>query len=217
VPAEELKKMPSAHRRFWTIAASALLVFSLLVVAVLHWGGYSLVSADPLPFRADGAVILQASLASENARIAGAVELLQRNVVNRVLLSIPPTGYWGVSFPSLARAYLEKQYGLAISNRFEFCITDQEIDSTEAEALALIPCIQERHWNSVIIVTSNFHSRRAGIVWRRTSKREKLGARIFVDGVPDPAFRPDGWWRHRKYAKTWFYESIKLLWTFVGK
>lgn len=209
--------MPSVYHRFWIIAGSAFLVLALFVMAVLHWGGYLLIRTDPLPVRADGAVVLQASLPSENARIAGAVELLQRGIVDRVLLSIPTTGYWGVSFPSLARAYLEKQYGPSISSRIEFCETDQGIDSTEAEALAVIPCIRERRWQSVIIVTSNFHSRRAGIVWRRTSEREKFAARILIEGVPDPTFQGDGWWRHREYAKTWFFESTKLLWTFAGK
>lgn len=203
------------HSRRIRILTSISVTLILIILAFLHWGGYLLTDSDPLPSHADGALILQASLPSENARIAGAVDLLKRGIVDRVLLSIPKTGYWGVSFPALARAYLQQQYGGAVSSQFEFCITSQGIDSTEAEARAVIPCIQEHHWTSVIIVTSNFHSRRAGIIWRRIAKHLQLSARIFVDGVADPSFQPDGWWRQRKFAKTWFYESSKLFWTFI--
>jgi uncharacterized SAM-binding protein YcdF (DUF218 family) len=182
----------------------------LLSLAVLRWGGYLLVSNDRLPAHADVAVVLQGSLVSEDVRIAGAVRLLQQNIVDKILLSIPETGYWGQSLPGLARAYLQKQYGNEISDRFEFCETGPSVDSTEQEARAIISCIQKHQWQSVVIVTSNFHSRRAGMIWRRTSKQVKARIEIRVDGVADPSFSPNGWWRHRRYAKTWFLESMKL-------
>ena len=208
--------MPS-HRGFWTVVGSAFVVLALILATILHWGGYLLVRSDVLPSRADGAVILQASLPSENARIAGAAELLKRGVVDRVLLSIPETGYWGVSLPALARVYLQKQYGDVVSSRFGFCITGPQVDSTEAEAGVLIPCIQEQHWHSVIVVTSNFHSRRARIVWRKVCERLRFPGKIYIDGVADPLFDPHGWWRERKFAKTWFFETTKLIWTFIGR
>jgi uncharacterized SAM-binding protein YcdF (DUF218 family) len=130
-------------------------------------------------------------------------------------LSIPETGYWGQSLPSLARAYLQKQYGKEIADRFEFCETGPSVDSTEQEAQAIMPCIRKRQWQSIVVVTSNFHSRRAGMIWRRTWKQAKSRIEIRVDGVADPSFSPNGWWRHRLYAKTWFLESIKLAWNSV--
>lgn len=198
------------RRRLWLTVGCVLFAFVLLFLAVLRWGGYFLVSTDRLPAHADVAVVLQGSLISEDARIAGAVRLLQQNVVDRILLSIPETGYWGQSLPSLARAYLQKQYGDEIADRFEFCETGPGVDSTEQEARAIMPCIQKRQWQSIVVVTSNFHSRRAGVIWRRTWKQAKSRIEIRVDGVADPSFSPNGWWRRRLYAKTWFFESIKL-------
>lgn len=194
------------------IAGSALFFFLLIVLATLHWGGYLLVSGGKLPSHADGAVILQASVVNEEARIAGAVGLLRQHTVDKVLLSIPSTGYWGLSLPPLAHKHLEKQYGNEIANRIEFCET-ADAHSTEEEARSVMPCIQQRHWRSFIVVTSNFHSRRAGLIWRRTWKHVQPPSHIWIDGVPDPSFEPSGWWHHREYAKTWFLESTKLLWT----
>jgi uncharacterized SAM-binding protein YcdF (DUF218 family) len=186
------------------------LVLVFITLATLHWGGYVLVTTDTLPSHADGAIVLQGSMVSEDARMAGAVRLLQQNVVDKILLSLPETSYWGQSLPNLARAYLQKRYGNEVADRFEFCETGPGVDSTEQEARAIMPCIQERRWQSIVVVTSNFHSRRAGMIWRRTWRQTKSHIQIRVDGVADPSFSPDGWWRRRLYAKTWFFESIKL-------
>ena len=202
------------RRPLWLISAFVLVAFVFFFSAILRWGGYLLVSSDRLPTHADVAVVLQGSLVSEDARIVGAVRLLQQHVVANILLSIPETGYWGQSLPNLARAYLQKQYGNEIADRFEFCETGPSVDSTEQEARAIMSCIQKRQWKAIVVVTSNFHSRRAGIIWRRTWKA-KSSIVIGVDGVADPSFSPDGWWRHRMYAKTWFFESIKLAWNSV--
>ncbi|HEV2304704.1 MAG TPA: YdcF family protein [Candidatus Acidoferrales bacterium] len=201
--------------RTW-LTAAVLLMFVLGILATLHWGGYLLISNDVLPSHADGAIILQASVISEEARIAGAVRLLQRGVVDHIILSIPKTGYWDLSFPSLARTYLEKHYGHDIASQFQFCET-VNVDSTEQEAMAMMPCVQQRHWRSLIVVTSNFHSRRAGLIWRRTWKHVQPPVQMWVDGVDDPSFQPASWWRHRRYAKTWFFESSKLLWALIAR
>src|SRR5439155_791473 len=39
--------------------------------------------------------------------------------------------------------------------------------------------------------------------------------RIFVYGVDDGEFEPRGWWRSRRYAKTFLFESVKLVWTYL--
>lgn len=202
------------YRRIWIALVCCFLSLALLVLMTLRWGGYLLMTRDALPAHADGAIILQASLVSEDARIAGAAQLLQQGTVDNVLLSIPRQGYWGQSFPDIAHAYLQKRYGPALGNRFGFCVTGLDVDSTEEEARALIPCIEEHHWHSLIIVTSNFHGRRAGMIWRRVCKQSRASFQIWVDGAADPSFQPYGWWRHRTYAKTWFFESTKLVWDF---
>jgi uncharacterized SAM-binding protein YcdF (DUF218 family) len=63
------------------------------------------------------------------------------------------------------------------------------------------------------VVTSNYHTRRAGIIWRRVIREQKLPVKLSMEGVEDPEFTPAGWWRQRQYAKTWLLETTKLLWT----
>lgn len=206
--------MRTLRRRTGILLVTLFLLLVVTAAALLRWGGDLLVSASELPAHADGAIVLQASLPSETARISGAVDLLRRGVVASVLLSIPQEGYWGQSFPEVAHTYLQRRYGRELGDRFQFCVTGPGVDSTEEEAQAVLPCVEEHHWQSLIVVTSNFHSRRARMIWLRVWKRRAPPLRIWVDGVHDPLFEPRGWWRSRRYAKTWFLESTKLVWSF---
>src|ERR1700684_3690742 len=156
--------MPPAKlglRLLWWVLAAALTAASLL-----HWGQDLLIAEDPAPQHVDAAIVLQGSIVAQKARIAGAMNLLQRGVVDRVLLSVPKESYWGQSIPPVARAYIERTYGSDLAARVDFCETSGAVDSTAQEAQALRPCIAERRWRSVAIVTSNYHTRRAGMIWR---------------------------------------------------
>jgi uncharacterized SAM-binding protein YcdF (DUF218 family) len=204
---------PAPRRRRWLWLLAILLVFA---VCILRWGRYILVAPNHLPAHADAAIVLQGSITGEKARLDGALQLAQKGMVDRVMVSVPPQSYWGQAIPPIALQFIERTYGAELAARVDFCVVGPEVDSTEQEAEALIPCIQEHGWGSVIVVTSNYHTRRAGVLWRRQMRKRDPSARLAIDGVPDPDFRPQGWWRDRRSAKTWFLEFIKLIWMLVG-
>jgi uncharacterized SAM-binding protein YcdF (DUF218 family) len=185
-----------------------------ICVCVLGWGSRLLIANEATAGHVDAAVVLQGSIAAEKVRIAGAIDLLQRNVTDRVLLSIPKESYWGQSVPPVARAYLERTYGNDMAARFDFCETSGDVNSTAQEARALGLCIAEHHYRSIEIVTSNYHTRRAGIVWRKM-RGNAPPIDVWIEGVPDPEFQQP-WWRHRQSAKTFFMEATKLVWTQLG-
>src|SRR2546430_17740826 len=91
----------------------SLYVIAALVVVlacVLRWGSRMLVAHDALPSRTDCAVVLQGSLNGEKARLAGAIELLQRGAANDLLLSIPEKGFWDQDILPVALNYLKTTY-----------------------------------------------------------------------------------------------------------
>jgi len=193
-------------------------LLALLVVAILgllYWGSNLLIAVDPLPAHVDAAVVLQGSIVAEKARLAGAVSFLQRGIADRVLVIIPKESYWGQSIPPVARAYLERTYGPDLASRVDFCETNADVNSTVQEADAAMGCVQQHHWRSIAIVTSSYHTRRAGMLWRRTIKRLDPGIVVATEGVVDPEFQ-EPWWRHRQAAKIWLAESLKLGWTTLG-
>jgi uncharacterized SAM-binding protein YcdF (DUF218 family) len=194
----------------WLLAGAVMAAFCLL-----RWGGNLLIASDSLPARADAAIVLQGSIVGQRVRLAGAMDLLRRGAADRVLLSVPKESYWGQSIPPLARAYIERNYGNDLAARVDFCETSEEVNSTMQEAQALLPCIREYHWQSIVLVTSNYHTRRAGILWRRAMKDDPAMQQLFVDGVADPEFQQP-WWRHRQAAKTFVLETVKLTSSMLG-
>ncbi|MGH9402970.1 MAG: hypothetical protein ACRD2P_12775, partial [Terriglobia bacterium] len=80
------------------------------------------------------------------------------------------------------------------------------------EAHAVEQCLNAGKWRSVIVVTSNYHSRRAGRIWRAALAKADPPFKLYIDGVADGSFQPRGWWRKRTYARTWLLETSKLVW-----
>jgi hypothetical protein len=212
------KEFTALVKTIWLRRASWILGSVLtLVLCLLRWGGYWLVADGPLPDHLDGAVVLQGSILGEKARLAGAVQLLQQDRASRMLLSVPRESYWGQSVAPIAHNYIDKLYGHEIASRVDYCETGPDVNSTRQEAGALAGCIREHGWNSIAVVTSDYHTRRSGIIWRQILRQQDSSIHLWIHGVRDPEFHAAGWWRQRRSAKTWVMESTKLLWTLLER
>ena len=197
----------STLRVFGWLLATAIVV----LLCFVNWGSELLTVNDPQPSHVDAAIVLQGSAVAEKVRIAGAMNLLREGIADRVLLSVPKESYWGQSIPPVARAYFERNYGSDLSARVVFCETAEDVNSTEQEAEALSPCIREQHWQSLLIVTSNYHTRRARMIWKRITRHDSE-LHLWIHGVTDPEFQQP-WWRHRQSAKIFAMECSKLAWS----
>ena len=195
------------------IAVRALLLVSLGVAGLLAWGGDLLVAPDPLPADADVLVVLLGADRAAQARREEALTLFREGRARDLAISAAQVRFWGEWVPDLMRRYLERQYGKEQADRAVLC--PHNADSTLEEAQALRPCLEGHGWRTVIVVTSNFHTRRAGHIWRHVFQDARPPVRIFVHGVDDGDFEPRGWWRSRRYAKTFLFESAKLVWTYL--
>jgi uncharacterized SAM-binding protein YcdF (DUF218 family) len=141
------------------------------------------------------------------------MRLLQQGLIDHVLVSVPGETDWGEWVPDMARRYIAQHYSPETAARTVLCETDRSVNSTGEEAAALRRCLQDRGWRSIVVVTSNFHSRRAQLIWRRAVANANPPFEVSVHGVSDGDFEPAGWWRKRLYAKTWILELTKLVWT----
>jgi len=206
--------MPSPTRPLFRTLTWLLAAAMVVVLFLLFLGDNLLIASDPVPAHVDAAIVLQGSIVAEKARVAGAVDLLQRGIADRVLLSVPKESYWGQSIPGIAHTYLQHTYGGDLAARIDFCETEGNVDSTLQEAQKLRSCIGEQHWRSIVIVTSSYHSRRAGMLWRKMTRHDP-NIYIWIDGVTDPEFRQP-WWHHRQSAKIWVLEATKLIWVTLG-
>lgn len=197
----------------WSWAKRSLIVAAILAVAgvsLAAFGGRMLVSVDPLPPRADAAVVLGGSYQADMARLGEGKRLLAEGRVDHLLISVGAVNWYGVWLPDLVRDFVVQEYDEQTASRVSVCAFLS--DSTREEAAGLERCIDRRGWQSVIVVTSDYHTRRAGSIWRRTLAERSPEVALAVHGVPDGDFAVHGWWRDRRHAKTWLLETTKLCW-----
>jgi len=92
-----------------------------------------------------------------------------------------------------------------------------DADSTQEEAEALTKLAAQRKWHSVIVVTSNYHTRRARYIFRRVFPQ---GIEVRVASAHDGDFDPQHWWEKRKSVKRLTREFVGMavaIWELHGK
>jgi uncharacterized SAM-binding protein YcdF (DUF218 family) len=182
-----------------------LLGFVALLYAVRHpllrTAGRVWVVSDPIE-QADAIVVLgDDNFAGDRA--AHAAELFRRGVAGTVVASgrlLRP--YAGMA--EIVRRDLVA-HGVPEAAIVTF---DHSAGNTRDEAVALRTLLVSRGWKRVLIVTSNYHARRAGFIFRRV-----LGADITVrvSAAGDSEFQPVGWWRTRTGQKLFLNEVLGYL------
>jgi uncharacterized SAM-binding protein YcdF (DUF218 family) len=93
----------------------------------------------------------------------------------------------------------------------------QDADSTKEEAEALLKFAKGKKWRSLIVVTSNYHTRRARYIFRRVFPQ---GMEISVASARDGDFDPQHWWEKRKSTKELTREFAGMMvavWETHGK
>ena len=83
-----------------------------------------------------------------------------------------------------------------------------EADSTQDEAKILDQELRSRAIKHAIIVTSDFHTARAGRIFAAATSGD---VRYSFQASPTPGFHPDSWWRSRPGKEIVTIEWIKTL------
>jgi DUF218 domain len=83
-----------------------------------------------------------------------------------------------------------------------------EGDSTDGETEYVQRCLEDRGLNSVVLVTSDFHTRRALSIFRRRLPQYHWS----VAAARNQTRFDEKWWRQREWAKTTVLEWLKLIW-----
>jgi uncharacterized SAM-binding protein YcdF (DUF218 family) len=83
-----------------------------------------------------------------------------------------------------------------------------DADSTREEAEALVKLSGEHHWKSLVIVTSNYHTRRVRYIFEKVAP---ASITVSVAGAKDGDFDPEKWWEKRKSSKLFLKELLGFL------
>jgi uncharacterized SAM-binding protein YcdF (DUF218 family) len=84
-------------------------------------------------------------------------------------------------------------------------------DNTREEAQTLAQVAKQKKWRSVIVVTSNFHTRRARYIFSRVFPED---VKIRITGARDGDFDPERWWEKRISVKELVREMAGMVMAF---
>lgn len=83
-----------------------------------------------------------------------------------------------------------------------------DADGTSEEAAALEHLAEQHKWKSVVLVTSNYHTRRARYIFQKVFP---AGIAVSVGSARDGDFDPQRWWEKRKSIKLFAREMAGML------
>jgi len=183
-----------------TLVLIAIVVLGLIFHnAVLAGLGSYLIKSDP-PEKADIALVLAGD--GEGYRILKAAQLVRQGYVTDALVS-GPSGMYGqyecdLAIPFAVKAGYPESYFMHFEN---------EARSTQEEARDAVTRLRQLGMHKVLLVTSDYHTRRAGKIFRTAAP----DLQFVVVAAPDRYFTAGGWWHNRQGKKIAFNEWLKTL------
>jgi len=81
-------------------------------------------------------------------------------------------------------------------------------ESTQEEAAALAQFSLQHHFRTVVLITSNYHTRRARYIFEKEFPRRIV---VSVASARDGDFDPEHWWEHRQSQELFVREWVGLL------
>jgi len=163
-----------------TLRIFLIAVLTAVLLLSLTSGSYLVVND---PQKADVIVVLAGET---NWRPARGLQLLSHGYAPRMLLDVPAAGIiYDQSMLNIAKEYVLHQ-GQAVS------ICPIAGLSTKTEAQDVVGCLRNSGVHRILVVTSDYHTRRAAAFDSETF------------GIP--------WWHHRQWAKINLDEWLRLVW-----
>jgi hypothetical protein len=178
---------------------SILIVAAVFLVFLAANAGSFLVVDAPRP--SDLIVVLAGET---DRRPARALELLAQHYAPRVLLDVPAEA----RIYDFTQLELAEKYTKSLPQAEAIRICPIRGLSTRDESHDVKQCLAREQGSRVLIVTSDFHTRRALSIFRH----EVRGKSFSIAAAYDDAQFGRRWWIHRQWAKTLIDEWLRLLW-----
>src|SRR5271165_2180237 len=177
-----------------------LVVLAVFVVfAFRHAGSFLVVNA---PEHADMIVVLAGG--NNDWRYRNGVQLLHEGWAPHLMLDVFAKGVtYGNMDIDLARNFVNQTTPPGQST-----ICPLILNSTFGEAGHIANCLRGTGVKSILVVTSDYHSRRALTIL----KKRLPEYHISIYAAPDPYFFGTHWWQTREWAKTTLAEWQRYIW-----
>ncbi len=169
------------------LAVAAAVVIAVIGLAADCWlsafGRFLVV--DERPRRCDAIVILSGETVP---RVAKGVELYKEGYAGLIIMS-----GGGRPTSKLTDADLMLMEAVDLGVPPSVVLLENKSESTYDNAVNVKKIILERDIKSFLLVTSNYHTRRAKYIFGRVLKG--TGVEFVTVSAPDPKFSPSSWWK----------------------
>jgi hypothetical protein len=177
-----------------------LIVLIVISVAVFARNAGQMLVVDS-PQQSDVILVLAGET---DSRPTLALELLRRGYGRRVLIDVPVDA----KVYAYSQVELAKQYIRDLPEGAVIQICPIQGLSTKEESHNVTTCLGGQQVPSILIVTSDFHTRRALSIFRH----EVRGIHFSIAAAHDNTQFGTPWWSHRQWAKTCFAEWTRVIW-----
>lgn len=179
-----------------------VLVLAGLLVWLIRLSGQYLIVNNPQ--KSDVIVVLAGDV--NDVRYRRGMELLRNGYAHDLLLDASEDfTLYGKTFVAAAAEFVRADAG-PLAAHVHVCPIRG--DSTASEARYVANCLAPYHPRAVLLVTSDFHTRRASSIFPRKLPQYRWS----TAAAGDPYIFQPKWWRTRESVKTTFLEWQKLIW-----
>lgn len=193
------------RRRFWL--AGCLLVPLLLPLVLWGLGRGLFISQRVSP--ADAILALGGDV--NTSRLEQAAALMQQGMADVLIITETNT----ISYTGQMESYYLRQQAIALGVPPErIFVTEASATSTWDEARAARKLMLRRGWQSLIVVTDPYHTRRVQLAFSRDFSRHDL--QVLVSSTADHWWRPSNWFLSREGWQVTAREYFKLLGQIAG-
>ena len=177
------------------------LAFSVVLLVIVFATQAGRVLVVDSPQQSDLILVLAGET---DRRPARALELLHQGYGRRVLIDVPA----GAKIYEFSQLALAQKFVANLPDAGSVSVCPIYGLSTREESHDVEKCLTSQGGNSILIVTSDFHTRRALSIYRH-----ELRGKVFsVAASHDDTQFGTRWWTHRQWAKTCTDEWLRSLW-----
>ena len=197
---KDLSKKDLSRKKWFRVVAVLLAALMLVFVLMFAANAGRLLVVDAT----EPSDVILVLAGETDRRPALAMQLLDQGYGQRVLIDVPAAArIYESSELQIAEKYVQNLPQAASIRICPIVGLSTREESHDAEK-----CLAGEPGRRILIVTSEFHTRRALNIFRR----EVPGKSFSVAGAHDESQFGTRWWTNRQWAKTCLDEWLKFLW-----
>ena len=195
-----------ASQRGGIISKTIFLIFLVIVIGLIYVARHPILRVagriwivDQDPVRSDAIVVLGDDNYNGD-RATKAADLLKAGWAPRIVAS----GRFLRSYTSISDLTEHDLADRGVPVDAILKLTHRA-ENTREELEVIRRLAMEKHWRKLLIVTSNYHTRRTAFICGRIFPQD---IEVRVIAAPDADYNPDTWWQTRLGLKLFLHESV---------